>query len=433
MLRDGDDLIAGYAASLAASVRACQAADGGIGGGFGQLPHLACTYAATLAVCASRDEACYRAIDRPSLYGWLMRLKTIDGGFAIHQSGEVDARACYLALSTAALLDLLTLELVAGCRKWLVKCQRYEGGFSGTTHGAEAHAGLSYCAVAALCILDDPATALDVVTQQAASVTEASRAEGRVDFDSLLRWTTERQMAVEGGMSGRSNKLVDGCYSWWAGAQSAILSAALSSALPSVDGSAPGRPASASVSGVPVELLDRRALAKYILRCCQTPNRGGLVDKPDCRPDYYHTNYVLLGLSCARWSYAHDGSSKEAELEQTNEQRREATAGTELRIEPVEAGEAELEWQDVDDTEPMSRPPRAPTAAGPRLGDQAFRWTARESSEVASDAYLAAARIAGVKAAHPLFGVPLDAALAMRAWSTRQEWRPGQLDPTHGG
>ena len=31
------------------------------------------------------------------------------------------------------------------------------------------------------------------------------------------RWTVNRQMKYEGGFQGRTNKLVDGCYSFWQG------------------------------------------------------------------------------------------------------------------------------------------------------------------------------------------------------------------------
>ena len=33
----------------------------------------------------------------------------------------------------------------------------------------------------------------------------------------LQRWTTSKQMSYEGGFQGRTNKLVDGCYSFWQG------------------------------------------------------------------------------------------------------------------------------------------------------------------------------------------------------------------------
>jgi protein farnesyltransferase subunit beta len=31
------------------------------------------------------------------------------------------------------------------------------------------------------------------------------------------RWAVARQMRLEGGFQGRTNKLVDGCYSFWVG------------------------------------------------------------------------------------------------------------------------------------------------------------------------------------------------------------------------
>ena len=37
------------------------------------------------------------------------------------------------------------------------------------------------------------------------------------DTDRLLRWAANRQMRQEGGFQGRTNKLVDGCYSFWQG------------------------------------------------------------------------------------------------------------------------------------------------------------------------------------------------------------------------
>lgn len=36
-----------------------------------------------------------------------------------------------------------------------------------------------------------------------------------------------RQMSFEGGFQGRTNKLVDGCYSWWQGGIFSLLHSAL--------------------------------------------------------------------------------------------------------------------------------------------------------------------------------------------------------------
>ncbi|ORY77287.1 terpenoid cyclases/protein prenyltransferase alpha-alpha toroid [Protomyces lactucae-debilis] len=250
--------ISDKASSLKSAILECQHPDGGIGGGFGQLAHLAPTYATVLAAAIVGDEDVFAAIDRKAMYGWLMSLKQINGGFAIQHGGEVDTRAAYLALTVASLLNLMTEELVSGTYQWIISCQRYEGGLAGCPDG-EAHTGPSFCALAALCILDKP-----------------GRLEEALDLPALLRWLTHCQMAVEGGFSGRTNKLVDGCYSWWTGAQLAIVETAL---------------------GGSVELFDRSALSAYILKCCQSEKRGGLRDKPGKSADYYHTCYCLAGLS----------------------------------------------------------------------------------------------------------------------------------------
>jgi len=39
-----------------------------------------------------------------------------------------------------------------------------------------------------------------------------------LDLPRLTRWVAQRQGCVEGGFNGRTNKLVDGCYSFWQGA-----------------------------------------------------------------------------------------------------------------------------------------------------------------------------------------------------------------------
>lgn len=228
------------------------------------MAHLAPTYACVLAAAVVGEESIFSAIDRRRLYAWLMSLKQPDGGFAIQRDGEVDTRAAYLALTVASLLDLMTDELTAETSGWVASCQRYEGGFAGAP-GAEAHAGLAFCALASLCILDDP-----------------YKLPRAINMPSLIHWLTHRQMTVEGGFSGRTNKLVDGCYSWWVGAELAIIEAIF-------DGC--------------TELFDRHALSEYILKCCQVEKKGGLRDKPGKSADYYHTCYCLAGLSIAqsRW------------------------------------------------------------------------------------------------------------------------------------
>lgn len=230
--------------------------DGGpFGGGVGQLPHLASTYAAinALALCDNVG-GCWDKINKSAIYEWLLSLKQPDGGFkTCLKVGEVDTRGVYCALSIASMLGILTNELRQGVKGFLISCQNYEGGFGGCPHEDEAHGGYTFCAVASLCILG----ALD-----------------KVDVTKLAEWCSQRQYNVEKGLSGRGNKLVDGCYSFWVGGTAAIL----------------------EINGYG-GCIDKNSLREYILYCCQAKGRPGLRDKPGTNPDFYHTNYVLLGLA----------------------------------------------------------------------------------------------------------------------------------------
>ncbi|KAI9895154.1 hypothetical protein PsorP6_019348 [Peronosclerospora sorghi] len=93
-------------------------------------------------------------------------------------------------------------ELKSGVVNYVLSCQTYEGGFGGEP-GNEAHGGYAFCAVATVYILG----AVDQIR----------------DLPGLLHWLANRQMLFEGGYQGRTNKLVDGCYSFWQGAVPALL------------------------------------------------------------------------------------------------------------------------------------------------------------------------------------------------------------------
>ncbi len=259
-------------------LRHCQDASGGFCGGPQQLPHLAPTYAAVLTLaCLGREDG-WRAVDRPALLRWLLGLKRPDGSFAMHRDGEADVRATYCALAVAAALGLATPELRAGAAEFVARCQRHEGGFGGAP-GSEAHGGYTFCAVAAAALLG----ALD-----------------RIDGPAALEWVARRQMRLEGGFSGRANKLVDSCYSFWVGAPAVILQRH----------AAGGATAAGAAGGVEVAdaeisrgdyVFDQFALQEYLLLCCQNPRgTGGMCDKPGKSADLYHTCYALSGLSLAQ-------------------------------------------------------------------------------------------------------------------------------------
>lgn len=237
---------------------------GGIAGGpGGQIGHAASTYASVLALVLVQDFETLNRI-KPNLYRWFLSLKSDNGSYFMHEGGESDARSTYCVLSVAALLNMVTDDLLKGCKEFLLACQTYEGGFAGTPY-TEAHGGYTFCALAALYVTP-------------------GKFEG-VNTDSLLRWLGARQLHLEGGFSGRSNKLVDACYSFWIGAPFALLESSLGYKL----------------------LFNRAALKSYILNCCQDEKHGGLRDKPGKNPDFYHTNYTLCGQSVAEHTFEPEG------------------------------------------------------------------------------------------------------------------------------
>lgn len=61
-------------------------------------------------------------------------------------------------------------------------------------------------------------------------------------------------------------------------------------------------------------LWSREALVRYVLSACQAPH-GGLRDKPGKGPDFYHSAYVLMGLSAGRWRWRWEGGKGEGGVE----------------------------------------------------------------------------------------------------------------------
>ncbi|XP_052196604.1 protein farnesyltransferase subunit beta [Diospyros lotus] len=306
----------------------CQHPDGGFGGGPGQLPHLATTYAAVNSLITLGGQRSLLSINRGKLYTFLLRMKHASGGFRMHDGGEIDVRACYTAISVASILNILDSELVQNVGSYILSCQTYEGGIAGEP-GSEAHGGYTFCGLAAMILINE-------VT--------------RLDLPSLINWVVFRQ-GIEGGFQGRTNKLVDGCYSFWQGGVCALIqrlhsiiqqlepsnseeeyystdsesSADLKGNLFHVNDTCPLRPKVHEGQNnvcCPVNFFDiglnfirehaelepffnSTALQQYILLCSQVDS--GFRDKPGKHKDYYHTCYCLSGLSVCQYS-----SSKKA-------------------------------------------------------------------------------------------------------------------------
>jgi protein farnesyltransferase subunit beta len=124
---------------------------------------------------------------------------------------------------------------VEGTAGFIASLQTYEGGFSSASQPyyappsspnasptllesprpplGEAHGGYTFCALASWVILQPflPST--------------SSPSHPKINKKSLVRWLVQMQgtPAELGGFKGRTNKLVDGCYSWWVGGAFTLL------------------------------------------------------------------------------------------------------------------------------------------------------------------------------------------------------------------
>ncbi|KAG5952719.1 hypothetical protein E4U53_000055 [Claviceps sorghi] len=261
----GED-VAKYRSRLIETVRPMQNDGGGFGGGFGQISHLGTTYPIVLSLALVGGRDAYEVIDRRTMWKWLCSLKQPDGGFQMAVGGEKDVSAGHT-------------DLFGGLAEWVRRCQTYEGGVSAAP-GFEAHGAYAFCALACLAILDSPHRAIPEF----------------LDVPRLLSWLSSRQHAPEGGFSGRTNKLVDGCYSHWVGGCWPLIEASLRDP----EGQH-ARPADDPLEQLGDSIFNRNGLIRYILCCCQDlSQRGGLRDKPSKYSDAYHSCYVLCGLSSAQ-------------------------------------------------------------------------------------------------------------------------------------
>lgn len=176
----------------------------------------------------------------------------------------------------------------------------------------------------------------------------------RLGLPALINWVVFRQ-GVEGGFQGRTNKLVDGCYSFWQGGVFPLiqrLQEAVNEQMQMMnnrrqDGSFGGQPDSSEkedalpevtsrleknhlgggpqcapnvtkLSDIGLDFIKRSAntdplfhnfaLQQYIILCSQVVD-GGLRDKPGKGRDFYHTCYCLSGLSVCQHIMVEDSES----------------------------------------------------------------------------------------------------------------------------
>jgi protein farnesyltransferase subunit beta len=291
-----------YYPRIISTLKHIQNKTGGYGGSPRQISQGAPNYAAVLTLCTIGTQEALDSIDRAAMYNWFLSIKHPSGGFCIHYDGEVDTRGTYTIVAIARILNILTDELVEGVADFVLSCQTYEGGFGGEP-GNEAHGGYNFCAMATLLIL---------------------KASHMANIKMLEHWLIHRQVRLEGGFQGRTNKLVDSCYSFWQGSAAAILEVMklggddlfdirkyfLSverpkniDCLQDNDVEIPDEQSTQVVTDFSGSLtFNQKALQRYILHCAQYTDGGGMRDKPGKARDFYHCCYSLSGLAVSQRS-----------------------------------------------------------------------------------------------------------------------------------
>jgi protein farnesyltransferase subunit beta len=238
------------------------------------------------------------------------------------RGGEADLRASYCAAVIATLLNLDSRKLFfprrgADAATYVGACQTFDGGLGcGRDNGSEGHGGYTSCGMSALVLM------LQLRAAQSPPNARERLCDGVdriVNLDRLRFWSAMRQHATSGGFDGRTQKLADGCYSYWM--------ASVFAALNLIDASRASASASARVSistaatlqaqllGTDVQvagdavaaddargdyLFDQELLCGFVAACCTDTRTGGLRDKPPKPADLYHSCYVLSGLAIAQ-------------------------------------------------------------------------------------------------------------------------------------
>lgn len=253
--------------------------EGVFSGGYSQIPHLATNYSSVLALTLTGNLG---KIDCSHICKWFesLLISSDEEHFKVKTSqicGETDSRSLYCLLVVAKLLKIdLEIGFVEKLWRLAIDLQSdLEGGLSGVFRTDESHGGYAYCTLSSLVIL------LEILGTKKPETYKNKKLHDFIHIDNFIEWLSRRQDYSNGGLNGRNNKLVDGCYAFWIGACGSIL----------------------EIYGY-VNPINMSRLKEYILYYCQENKdcEPGLRDKPGKNSDFYHTNYVLLGLSLCEYS-----------------------------------------------------------------------------------------------------------------------------------
>ncbi|KAH9607992.1 hypothetical protein KSS87_003389 [Heliosperma pusillum] len=276
----------------------CQDPNGGYGGGPGQMPHLATTYAAVNSLITLGGHKALSSIHRNSLYAFLQRMKYPNGSFRMHEKGETDVRACYTAIATASILNILDCELVENVGTYIASCQTYEGGIAGEP-GSEAHGGYTFCGLATMVLIDE-VHRLDLHALIGAVFPLTQRLQQLLDKQSEVTCTKGKESVNQINLAERERVLPE-------------VPCVINKTQHEQEAMQHNRSV-ANISEIgldflkkPVEggtLFHNIAMQQYIIICSQVLE-GGFRDKPGKSRDFYHTCYCLSGLSVCQYMGSH--------------------------------------------------------------------------------------------------------------------------------
>lgn len=251
----------------------------GFAGAFCQIPHLAPTFASILTLKLTNNLDDFAFKDMKTWMNELLAKDELTGKYELKTSqptGEFDARSFYCLLVSAKMCNIdLGIDYLESLWNLLINSQSdLEGGLNGHDKEQESHGAYAFCTLSSIIIVLDQLRVLKPETYK------DKRLHDFINIDKFIDWLAHRQDEINGGLSGRHNKLVDGCYAYWVGACGSIL----------------------KIYGY-VNPINMPMLKSYILNYCQDneSNQPGLRDKPGMNADFYHTCYILMGLSLCEY------------------------------------------------------------------------------------------------------------------------------------
>jgi geranylgeranyl transferase type-1 subunit beta len=211
--------------------------------------HITMTMTALLSLLLLGDDL--KQVQREKIASSLTHLQLPSGAFlATTLATENDLRFVYCACVIAFILNDWSGINRQSCEQFILQCRTYEYAF-GQIPGSEAHGGSTFCAIAALSLMNR----LNQLDHQ----------------DDLIRWCLHRQSE---GFNGRPNKPDDSCYSWWIGATLKLLAKDT--------------------------LIDVRSNETF-LHATESRETGGFSKWPDSNADPLHSYLSLAGLSLMDW------------------------------------------------------------------------------------------------------------------------------------